>query len=252
MACGNWVFAHKMCSTILRCSICNETTTNQRIIVELCGHQKCRACFIREENGCTICIATNAALHMQSMAVQPEDLSVNSSIGIDQDKRVEVIENVLIMGRAEPESFTEPMQKPQRKLLPKPKPEQEEKEKASDERRRKRSSLVIPHVTTKRDADDQVTGYKCEICEKNFRSRSHRKYHLFCDETQSRPFTCDVCGGKFVLQSHLDYHKRTHQEKIFRCTVCNRTFINKCGLKRHVSRHTGKVPVSCASIFTCQ
>lgn len=48
-----------MCTNVTRaiCPICNEYVdeNKNRIIVELCGHSKCRLCFINEANGCTLC-----------------------------------------------------------------------------------------------------------------------------------------------------------------------------------------------------
>lgn len=48
-----------MCSLYAeaQCCICHRNLgqTNNRIIVEICGHQKCRECFIQEENGCSLC-----------------------------------------------------------------------------------------------------------------------------------------------------------------------------------------------------
>lgn len=208
-----------MSSAQLRCSICNESTATNRIIVETCGHQKCRGCFIREEDGCSICIAASASLaigesrHHVSSA-QPEDLSANCIPTIDQDKRVKIIENVLISTRTN------------------------DKNKSHKTTRSKHSRPA--HITVAKDDNGKVIAYTCTICKKRFKSRNNQQYHFYCDTNQPKPFQCGRCTKQFITQSHLTYHEQTHENKMFRCTACDRVFAGEIGLRKHARKHTSK------------
>lgn len=203
-----------MCSTStqLKCSICNGSTTTNRIIVETCGHQKCRECFIREEDGCSICTAANAShateenRNQMPMSSQPDDFSG----GIEQDKRVSVIENVLISTNSTP-STTAPakMKRP-------------------------------AHITVRQDDSGKVIEYTCTLCKKSFKSRNNQQYHLYCDKSIPKPFECARCGKQFITQSHLHYHEQAHENQVFRCNICDRVFSAQIGLRKHARKHTSK------------
>lgn len=206
-----------MCSTQLKCSVCNESTATNRIIVETCGHQKCRGCFIREEDGCSICITANAS-HVNEedqnaiASLQAEDLSANIAANIDQDKQVTVIENVLISTKT---SY---------------------KGKSTHGIRKNRPA----HITVMKDDGGKVITYTCTICKKCFRSRNNQSYHFYCDKSQSKPFKCRRCGKQFITQSHLQYHEQSHDNNVFPCNVCDRVFSTEIGLRRHARKHTSK------------
>lgn len=209
----------EMCSTQLMCSICNESTATNRIIVETCGHQKCRECFIREEDGCSICIAANATHTMEAHrnqlpSSQPEDLSANFSAGIGQSKRVKVIENVLISSKTN----------------------------CKNKRRTTSGGTKTrpAHITVVKDDSGKVIAYMCTICSKSFKSRNNQQYHFYCDKSQPKPYGCGRCGKQFVTQSHMQYHEQTHDNKIFRCNECDRVFSAEIGLRKHAQKHTSK------------
>lgn len=203
-----------MCSTStqLKCSICNESTTTNRIIVETCGHQKCRECFIREEDGCSICIVANASHAIednrnQIPSSQPDDLLA----GINHGKRVSVIENVLIS--TNPTSNT------------------------TATARMKRPT----HITVRHDDSGKVIEYTCTLCKKCFKSRNNQQYHLYCDKSIPKPFKCARCSKQFITQSHLQYHEQAHDNQVFRCNVCDRVFSAQIGLRKHARKHTSKL-----------
>lgn len=211
-----------MCSTQLKCLICNESTATNRMVVEMCGHQKCRECFIDEKDGCSICIAASASqaiektqnLQSSSSSSQPEDLSANFSTEIGQGKRVRVIENVLISSKTSARNKLGPL----------------------SGARRKRPA----HITVTKGDNGKVIAYTCTICKKCFKSRNNQHYHFYCDKSQPKPYECSQCGKQFVTQSHLQYHEQTHGNKIFRCNECDREFSAEIGLRRHARKHTSK------------
>lgn len=203
-----------MCSTSsqMKCSICNESTTTNRIIVETCGHQKCRECFIREEDGCSLCIVANGSQPIEEIrnevpSSQPADLSG----GLDQDKRVSVIENVLISTHSTSNTAsTSKMKRP-------------------------------AHISVRQDDSGKVIEYTCTLCKKCFKSRNNQQYHLYCDKNIPKPFECAQCGRQFVTQSHLQYHEQAHENQVFRCNVCDRVFSAQIGLRKHARKHTSKL-----------
>lgn len=65
------------------CQKCGQTSdqlqnSNKRLVVEICGHTKCRDCFIREENGCEEC--NNSKLPSTS-----ENAHYNKQLSIEED-----------------------------------------------------------------------------------------------------------------------------------------------------------------------
>ncbi|XP_012873942.1 PREDICTED: LOW QUALITY PROTEIN: zinc finger protein 782-like [Dipodomys ordii] len=61
--------------------------------------------------------------------------------------------------------------------------------------------------------------YKCDSCEKTFKTRSGLKWHQR-NHTGDKPFKCNECRKSFIFKSNLILHQRTHTgEKPFICGV---------------------------------
>ncbi|GIY07998.1 zinc finger protein 91 [Caerostris darwini] len=60
--------------------------------------------------------------------------------------------------------------------------------------------------------DSEITPYRCEKCEKYYKTESHLQRHR-CNNDGLRPFQCNVCGKRFIriyhLQRHADLHNKT-------------------------------------------
>lgn len=274
-----------MCTSVteIKCPICNEyiDQNKNRIIVELCGHSKCRLCFITEENGCVVCNKDKLPT-VQGISIGIEkstksgptkndeqqqeyfkdenskrgsenaphsdtnesDPAVNAT---DLSKRVEILEDVIIFPKTvEPEphqqqselstaqvsldevhpSDTEgPTTSPANSIqiaIRKPK---------TDERLRTQSHIEVINV-------DQKISFKCLICQKQFKSRNNKKYHLYCDRKLTRPLKCDKCDKTFITTFHLQYHLKTHQStELFACSQCDRKYLREISLKKHIKKH---------------
>lgn len=193
-----------MCSRYVdtKCSVCFGALDKNvnRIVVEMCGHQKCRECFIKEENGCSIC-----------QTISSESVKVSSeSVGEPANDR---------MGN--------------------PNEIDEANEKEPIEKYDEISHIVM--ITE----DGVGQYYKCLLCKKSFKSRNNRKYHLFCDKTQSKPHSCEMCHKRFITQAHLKYHQSTHDtDKRFSCQHCSRIYSGEIALKKHLRKHKSKLILS--------
>lgn len=191
-----------MCSRYAetQCSVCCRflDQSSSRIIVEICGHQKCRECFIKEEDGCSIC-----ARNKKKFCSEVDNHGSN----------FEAI------------------------------PSSSESANVLDKDRGNETPLVVDinedvsHIITTNE-DGEAMRYKCTICQKSFKSRNNRKYHLFCDKTRSKPFQCNQCDKEFITLAHMNYHQSTHNtEKQFACSHCHKIYSGPIALKKHMKKH---------------
>lgn len=192
-----------MCSRYAeaQCCVCHRylEQSNNRIIVEICGHRKCRECFIKEEDGCSLCVQNESSLSENVQSHANNFLSVaSSSEGAKDDGGGASSQEALTVG--------------------------EISENAS-------------HIITTNSSGVDVR-YKCNICQKSFKSRNNRKYHLFCDKTRSKPFQCNQCDKQFITLAHMNYHQTTHNaDKRFSCPHCQKVYAGDIALKKHLRKH---------------
>lgn len=86
-----------MCSRYVdkKCSVCFRALDKRvnRIIVEICGHQKCRECFIKEEDGCSICQSiSHESVSDEPAHDGPENSEATIQNGINETNGKEPIE----------------------------------------------------------------------------------------------------------------------------------------------------------------
>lgn len=197
-----------MCSRYAdtQCCVCCRflDKSQNRIIVEICGHQKCRECFIKEEDGCSIC-SQNKQENAQNIKNGPDISRAISTNGDDTQKRNDDAENATDVSMVD----------------------------EIDE--------VAAHIITTKDSENAVR-YKCTICQKTFKSRNNRRYHLFCDKTRSKPLQCNQCDKQFITLAHLNYHQSTHDtDKEFSCPNCHKVYSGDIALKKHMKKHQSKL-----------
>ncbi|XP_031625468.1 zinc finger protein 25-like [Contarinia nasturtii] len=203
-----------MCSRYANaiCCVCQRylDQSSNRIIVEICGHQKCRECFIKEEDGCSLCVQnkqkftteSQSSSHRNSYEVIPSSNESATIIGDDG-------------GAHEPRVVEE-------------------------------INEDVSHIITFNETEGEVR-YKCLICEKIFKSRNNRKYHLFCDKTRSKPFQCNRCDKQFITLAHMNYHQNTHDtDKNFTCTHCQKVYSGPMALKKHMKKHQNELKYHCS------
>lgn len=85
--------------------------------------------------------------------------------------------------------------------------------------------------------------FKCDQCDKAFRSNPEVKKHKLMCHTLERPYKCDVCGKGFIKMWCLKQHTKIHSgEKPFVCNICGRAFLKCSSMVRHKRLlHTFKV-----------
>ncbi|GIZ02733.1 zinc finger protein 26 [Caerostris extrusa] len=59
--------------------------------------------------------------------------------------------------------------------------------------------------------DSEITPYRCEKCEKYYKTESHLQRHR-CNNDGLRPFQCNVCGKRFIRIYHLQRHADLHNK----------------------------------------
>ena len=81
--------------------------------------------------------------------------------------------------------------------------------------------------------------YKCQVCNKEFRSRCGAKYHISATHTDVRYF-CGQCDKRFILQQNLKRHVDiVHMGKKYLCDQCDHQSTQLGYLKMHIiSKHT--------------
>lgn len=94
--------------------------------------------------------------------------------------------------------------------------------------------------------------FKCDICEKDFKSKGDFQKHLRT-HTGEKPYSCSFCSKNFSQRSSLNLHLRIHSgEKPYVCDTCGKDFIQRSDLTIHIRRaHTGEKPYCCKICGKC-
>ncbi|XP_037029804.1 zinc finger and BTB domain-containing protein 24-like [Bradysia coprophila] len=219
---------------------CREQFDNQStdgIVTEACGHSKCRKCFIKE-SGCVRCLSTKPhddqlppqpsvkkvldsgdIMHMKHVpAISKFDSGTGRSLSNPKDIRIleEVIIKVPSNGHG---GFDYP-------------------------RLKEPAKFKYPSHITRQLVNGKLE-FECTICKKKFRSKSNRKYHLYCDDSVEKPFNCSKCSKTFATRNHLEYHENRHNNVQYKCDECDRTFLSRVSLQKHSKVHTNDFRYVC-------
>ena len=61
------------------------------------------------------------------------------------------------------------------------------------------------------------------------------------DRSVNKPITCEICWKNFSSKSSLSMHKRVHKgKKPLKCNVCDKNFTWKGKLNQHILVHSSK------------
>lgn len=92
---------------------------------------------------------------------------------------------------------------------------------------------------TDSDFEQTSTGVKCNLCQRNYRSKKEWTTHYFNHHKFDK--VCDICNMQLATYASLKNHKKTIHEKIkaFKCTECPKEFSAKHTLQFHLNTHSG-------------
>lgn len=86
----------------------------------------------------------------------------------------------------------------------------------------------------------KVVNFKCDVCARQFSSRTYLTMHRRWHSGRLRTFKCDVCRRGFYdacgLRSHMAMHAES-REQPFLCYTCNKGFTSRGNLQTHVLSH---------------
>lgn len=192
-----------MCSRYAeaQCCICHRNlgqTNNNRIIVEICGHQKCRECFIQEENGCSLCSKNEQACDDNAAAIPAssgiDDIRGDDSHeenGVDSALTAQVIQDAshIITTTEDADGGTV---RYKCTIC----------QKSFKSRNNCKYHLFCDKSRSK--------PFKCNQCDKQFITLAHMNYHQSTHNLEKR-FQCTQCqkvySGEIALKKHLKKHQ---------------------------------------------
>ena len=92
--------------------------------------------------------------------------------------------------------------------------------------------------------------FRCENCEKQFRSKIALQTHIKTVHTGgARPYACNKCHKKFKVKRHLKDHAWCHLPEgtnQLACKFCSKTFKVPSYLRRHIKRRHGEKVHDCS------
>lgn len=100
------------------------------------------------------------------------------------------------------------------------------------------------------ELEDTKFIYKCNVCGKEYNSKSNCHRHLKT-HTHAKVYKCNDCDKTYMHRYELKMHRRIHTgEKPFKCSICTRAFNESGNLRRHMKIHAGDdTPYKCGVCF---
>ena len=89
-------------------------------------------------------------------------------------------------------------------------------------------------------------GFKCEPCNKYYKSKMNLRLHIRCVHQKIRRYVCSTCGATFRSYSGHRDHERAHAGvRLYTCSFCAKKLSNRKRLADHERIHTGAKPFFC-------
>jgi len=104
--------------------------------------------------------------------------------------------------------------------------------------------------------DTHPVQYECQICGRNYTSKSTLRAHIAHVHKRNKTYKCKVCDKTFGNRNTLSAHMAKHRKEEFmnpsswmgsmECNICKRKFEHKGSLNMHMKIHEPKPVKTCA------
>ncbi|KAJ8977707.1 hypothetical protein NQ317_005440 [Molorchus minor] len=239
---------------------------SNRLVQDSCGHKKCRVCLLEDEEKCKQCEDEKSA-RGENTNVNGTTSGGSKTVFENGDLKQEIFLNnhtavIQMNGNASLVSNSGAKDKTPNEnsasiadesgniqnrgatvkgnngltlKVSKKRKAQAKGKKCDKEKKRAYSSVDIPkHIKVNLDP----LSYHCDICDKNFITKAHVKYHTYCAGAV-KPYKCEICQKEFILRAQLDVHSYKHKNvKPHACSVCKKSFADRSKLIRHSTLHS--------------
>lgn len=159
----------------MHCPQCEKVLVNStcRLVQDTCGHRKCRLCLLQDEDSCRQCKEKQTPQCDSNVKTNGVIKFENSYTGVitsnikNQKQPVQELNHVNLsvpvidcVTRESSEALNN-----------------DKVHKSDNVKKRNYQTILIPnHVTVSKDP----VCYKCNVCNKVFKTKSHVKYHFHC------------------------------------------------------------------------
>lgn len=174
---------------------CIVNNTNNRLIEELCGHKKCRNCFIQERLGCKLCQQDNDNVISNDLPSFDKKKLLENGINIKKyHGQLKLKTEWTILSET---SINDLEKNNNNSVNVVDKSKQNKRIVNKDvanfkiNKAKRTCKLILPaHIITVET--NQSTIYQCSICKSKFKFKYHYKYHEACNPNVT-PYKCDIC-----------------------------------------------------------
>ncbi|XP_020818380.1 zinc finger protein 37 [Drosophila serrata] len=245
-------------SKCARC--CCETTGENRMVTDSCGHAKCRLCLVADVSDCLECRVANqeSAAPAAQLDAKPRTAADKCILVTDQGYHCTVCNKDfrsrtqqyyhLACGNDQLKKFS--CNECSRRFATRShlqyhlsSHEKQTKHSCSVCNKRFKQQVVLNRHMRTHSTELHV----CPQCPKEFRRESSLKSHLAAHSDLGLPYNCELCSKQFQSKANLKQHCRKHDKNSLRhkCKVCQKSFLRQSTLRLHIKRHSNRERLSC-------
>lgn len=243
-------------------------------LFQICGHSKCKYCLIEEEDECRQCSAQVEVVddhnysNEQSVVLGFEVVQIETEQGGKyeilseecQEDKDQYIEEEYLETQSEVEFTKETHATDLIKQEPEVTIVDETLKKGGVVVRKARANQkpnFIELITvTNETSGESEQRYRCNLCQKTFKSSHQIRYHQYCDDSLEKPYKCDECSVKYRTSYQLKQHQQLHLNTVYECPECSRKFSHDASAKKHYKKHFQTAPPpkkpTPKGVFPCQ